>query len=97
MNSSPENYLKIWEFVKNCQKSQFRYLELCRAATIKPRQIELSIFFLLDHNKQTRVYRLVLGPLDVWLWRKRDSPMEEDDCAPPRLLGLKIAELCKVV
>ena len=34
---------------KNCQKSQFRYLEkgvleLCRAATLKPRKIDHSVF-----------------------------------------------------
>ena len=81
---------------QNRRKSQFRYLEkgaleLYRAATTKPRQIERSGFFLLDHNGQTRVYRLVLSPADVRLWRKRDSKMEEDDCAPPppRELGLR--------
>ena len=41
----------------NLRKSQFRYsengvLELCQAATIKPRQIECSGFFLLDRNGQ---------------------------------------------
>ena len=70
---------------KNHRESQFRYLEkgalaLCRATTTKPRQIERSSFFLLDHNGQTRVYRLVSGPFDVLLRRKHDSPMEEDDC-----------------
>ena len=28
-------------------------LELHQAATIKPRKIERSVFFLLDHNGQT--------------------------------------------
>ena len=75
---------------RNRRKSQFRYLEkgaleLYRTATTKPRQIECSGFFLLDHNGQTRVYRLVSGPPDVWVQRKSDSPMEEDDCAPPGL------------
>ena len=77
---------------RNRRKSQFRYLEkgaleLYRAATTKPRQIERSGFFLLDHNGQDRVYRLVMSPPDVRLWRKRDSKMEEDDCAlpPPRV------------
>ena len=80
---------------RNRRKSQFRYLEkgaleLYRAATTKPRQIERSGFFLLDHNGQTRVYRLVLSPPDVRLWRKRDSKMEEENCAPPpRKLGLR--------
>ena len=39
-------------------------LKLCRAAMIKPKQIERSGLFLLAHNGQTRVYRLVLGPPD---------------------------------
>ena len=55
---------------------------LCQAATTKPRQIERSSLFLLDHNGKTRIYRLVSGSYDVQLRRKRDSPMEEDDCAP---------------
>ena len=38
--------------------------------------------FLLNHNSKTRIYRLVSGSFDVPLRRKRDSPMEEDDCAP---------------
>ena len=36
-------------------------LELFWTATIKLRQIERSGFFLLNHNGQTRVYRLVSG------------------------------------
>ena len=69
---------------KNCQKPQFPYsekgaFELRWAATIKPRQIERSGLFLLDQNGQTRVYRLALGPTDVSVRRKRDSPVEEDD------------------
>ena len=65
---------------KNRRKYQLRYLkkgalELYRAATTKPRQIERSVFFLVDHNGQTRVYRLVSG---------------QPDCAPPALTrGLK--------
>ena len=60
------------------------------AATINPRKIERSGYFLLDHNGQTRVYRLVLSPPDVRVWRKRDSPMEEDDCAlPPASIRVK--------
>ena len=46
---------------------------------IKPRQIELSGFFLLDHNEQTQIYRLVSGQSDAWLWRNCDFPTEEDD------------------
>ena len=48
-------------------------------------QIECSGLFLLDHNGHTRVYRLVSGPPDVWVRRKHDFPMEEDDCPPPLL------------
>ena len=54
-------------------------LELCRTAMIKPRQIERSGFFLLDHNGQTWIYRLVSGQSDAWLWRNRDFPTEDDD------------------
>ena len=46
---------------------------------IKLRQIECSGLFLLDHNGQTRIYRLVLGQSDAWLWRNRDFPTEDDD------------------
>ena len=38
---------------------------LCRAATTKPRQIERSGFFLLDHNGKTRIYRPVACSFDV--------------------------------
>ena len=76
---------------KNRRKSQFKNsekyaLKLCRAAMTKSRQIERSGLFLLDQNGQTRVYRLALGPTDVPVRRKRDSPVEEDDCAPPPAL-----------
>ena len=75
---------------QNRRKPHFCYLEkgalkLYLAAMTKPRQIKRFSFFLLDHNGQTRVYRLVLHPPGVRLWRKRDSKMEEDDCAPPRV------------
>ena len=43
---------------------------LCRAATTKPRQIERSGFFLLDHNGKTWIYRLIPGSFDVPLRRK---------------------------
>ena len=59
---------------------------LCQTATTKPRQIERSTFFLLDHDGQTRIYRLVSGSFDVPLRRKHDSPMEEGDCAPLALI-----------
>ena len=70
-------------------------LELCRAATIKLRQIEHSGFFLLDHNGQTQVYRLVSGALDVRLRKNRDSPIEEDDCAPHPLVLIRV-NLCYI-
>merc|ERR1711942_364827 len=54
-------------------------LELCRTAMIKPIQIERSGFFLLNHNRQTQIYRLVSGQSDVWLWRNRDFPTEDED------------------
>merc|ERR1712081_119283 len=54
-------------------------LELCRTAMIKPRHIERSGFFLLDHNGQTQIYRLVSGQSDAWLWRNRDFLTEDDD------------------
>ena len=56
---------------------------LCRAATTKTGQIERSSFFLLDHKGKTRIYRLVSGSFEVPLRRKRDSPMGDDDYAPP--------------
>ena len=63
----------------NRRKYQFCYLEkggleLHRAATIKPRKIERSGFFLLDHNGQTWIYRLVWGPTEVRFQRNRDFP-----------------------
>ena len=45
----------------------------------------IVLVFLLDLNGQTLVYRLVLGATDVRVRRKRDSLMEEDDCAPLRI------------
>ena len=65
-------------------------LKLHRTATIKPRQIERSVvLFLLDYNRQTRVYRLVSGQPDVRMWRNRNFPTEEEDCIPHlRYLGL---------
>jgi len=65
-------FLKFWKF---CRKSQIcdlekGVLELCWTATIKPRQIDRSGFFLLDHNGQIRVYRLVSGQSDERKWLK---------------------------
>ena len=75
------------------KKSQFCYLkkgalELYQAAMTKPMQIERSGFFLLDHNGQTRVYRLVSGQPVVWLKQTRDFPTEFDKAPPP------LANLC---
>ena len=73
--------MKIVHFSKMDENNFFEkcVLELCRTAMIKPRQIERSGFFLLDHNGQTRIYRLVSGQLDACLWRNRDFPTEDDD------------------
>ena len=88
----PSEFLKnsgiLSKIVENHRKSQFCFLEkvgleLCQAATVEPRQIVRSVFFLLDQNSQTRVYRLVSGLPDAQLRRNRDSPMEDDDYAPP--------------
>ena len=54
------------------------FLKLCQTATIKPRQIERSVFFLQDLKRQTQVKRLVTGQPDVWLWRNRDFLIEDD-------------------
>ena len=54
-------------------------LELCRTAMIKPTQIECSGLFLLDHNVQTCIYRLVSGQSYAWLWRNHDFLTEDDD------------------
>ena len=58
-------------------------LKLCQTTTNKPRQIERFGFLLLDHNRQTWIYRLVSGQSDVWLWGNGDFLTEDDDCAPP--------------
>ena len=52
------NLIILTKIRKNRQKPQYRYLEkgaveLHRAVTTKPRKIERSDFFLLDHNGQT--------------------------------------------
>ena len=39
------------------------------------------VYFLLDHNAQTRVCRLVSGQPYEQLWRKRNFLMRDDDCA----------------
>ena len=74
---------------------QFLYLEkgaleLCRAATIKLRQIEHSGFFLLDHNGQTWIYRLVWGLTEVRFRRNFDFPIGGGlKGPPPYLKGLR--------
>ena len=41
---------------------------------------KLVFFFLVDHNRQSRVYRLVWGLSDVPFWRYYDFSSEEDEC-----------------
>ena len=65
---------------KNRWKSKFCYLEIGAlelrwSAMTKLRQIGCSGLFLLDHNGQTRVYRLVSSQPNERLWRKRKIPM----------------------
>ena len=74
------------KIVENHWKYQFRYLEkdvfeLHLVATIKPRKIERSVFFLLNPNGQTW---LVWGPTEVRFRRNRDFPTEGAKKAPPR-------------
>ena len=45
---------------------------------VPPRLNRALCFFRQDHKEQTRVYILVSGQPDVWLWRKRDFLTEED-------------------
>ena len=95
--------LKIgpWEFLENmefCRKSLkivkillfgkrcSRTLSGRHASTEKDRALW---FFLLDHNGQTWIYRLVWGPTEVRFRRNRDFPTEDDNCAPPGKLGLR--------
>ena len=64
-------FWKIESFDKNCQKSQFHYLEkgaleLCRAAPIKPRQIEHSVFF--STGPQWTNLTLQTGLRSNWFW-----------------------------
>ena len=91
LNLSSEMFLKIKEF---CQKLSKIVVNLNFAIWKKVlsnfvgllcsnQERYSALVFLLDHNGQTRVYRLVLGPLDIRLWRKHDSPTKEDDCPHP--------------
>ena len=74
-NSIPEKFLKIMEcWLKS---SKLLKMVLCRAAI--DRQIECSGFFLVNHNGQTQIYRLVSGQSDACLWRNRDFPTEDQD------------------
>ena len=57
-------------------------LELRETGTIKLRT-DREFFFLLDHNRQTRIYRLVSSQTDVRLWRNHNFLTEDDDCLPP--------------
>ena len=74
---------------KNRRKYNFRYLqkgalELCRAATIQPRQIEHSVFFSngpqwTNSSLQTGLRSIIYG----WFHRNRDSLAENDDPPAP--------------
>ena len=68
-------FTSFWDF----EIKKFATHSTLSGATTKPRQIERSSFFLLDHNGKTQIYRLVSGSFDVPLRRKRDFPMEYDD------------------
>ena len=63
-----------------------------QSSTTKPRQIERSSFFLLDHNGKTRIYRLVSGSFDVPFWRKRDSPMGDR-----QVIGVKVHQIITII
>ena len=56
--------------------------KLLKLAPLRPSLVRLANFFQLEDNGQTLLYRLVSGPTNVPL--RRDSPIEEDDCPPPR-------------
>ena len=75
-------------------------LELHRAATID-QDSESALVFLLGHNRHTQVYIQFLGPIDVWLRRNRNSPVDEDDYVPPSLplllLGLKVLYILEIL
>ena len=85
-----EKWIILLKIDKNCFLEKC-VLELCRTATIQPRQIERSGFLLLDHNGQTWIYRLVWGPMEVWLRRNWDFPTKEDDYATllPRIIRVE--------
>ena len=66
-----ESFLKLIILSKMAKNNFFEkcVLELCRTTMINPWQIERSVFFLVDHNRQTRIYRLVAGQPDERCFR----------------------------
>ena len=80
--------------MKNRQISKFRYLEkgaleLYRAATTKPRQIERSGFFSTGPQRTNLSLQTGLESAGCSVVEKTRFS-EEEDCAPPRELGLNI-------
>ena len=71
-------------------------LALHRTATLQPRKIERPGFFLLDHNGQTWIYRLVWGPTEVRFWRNCNFPTGGAIWPPPLWLGLKQVTSCYI-
>ena len=47
-------------------------------------------FFLLDHNRQTQIYRLVWGPSDFWFWSNKLFRYC-GECLSPRLIRVQIS------
>ena len=68
-----EKSVILWKIGKSLFLGKW-VIELCLTRTIKLRYIERSVFFLLDPNGQTWVYRLVSDQPDVRLWRNPDFP-----------------------
>ena len=53
-------------------------------------------FFLLDHNGQTWIYKLVSGQSDVRLWRNCDFRTEDDVCAAPPHCNIAMLQCYKI-
>ena len=63
-------------------------LELRRAATMKPRKIERSGFFLLDHNGRLRKVKKFNGMFPTKKNSYRKKKLIWELCAPPWRIGL---------
>ena len=80
-----KNRQKSSKIVKNRQKSQFCNLEngvlkiLVDLWWTKPGKIECLVLFILVHNGQIQLNRLVTCKLDVWFWKNIDSLTKDDD------------------